>query len=68
MEVMSDLPEPVEIDLTDYENEAYTAGDEEIVLDDTVLLLAEQIKAIDEIEDEDERLEAARQWANELNG
>jgi hypothetical protein len=66
---LSNLPEPdSDINITDFEAEDYTAGDEDIVITDEVITLAAQMRAIECIEDEDERLEAARAWARQLNG
>lgn len=61
------MPEPEEIDLEDLD-ESYTAGDEEILFTDEVLVLAKQIEAINAIDNGEAQLEAAKAWVKELNG
>lgn len=61
------LPDPELIDVTD-DQEFFTAGDEDIVLDETVFVVQDQIDAIHAIEDEAERLAAVKEWVRQLNG
>lgn len=50
------------------DHEDFTAGDEDIIIDESVLILAAQIEAINGIDSEVARLEAAKSWAAALNG
>jgi len=48
-------------------DDVYTEGDSDVNWDQ-VDEVAEQIEAIQFIPDDEERLKAAKQWVNELNG
>lgn len=50
------------------EDEGYCAGDEDIVLDERVLLVASEMERIDAIVDPNERLAEARRFVDRLNG
>lgn len=48
-------------------DDVYTEGDDEVNWDQ-VETVASQIESIEAIEDSDERLDAAKAWASELEG
>jgi hypothetical protein len=61
---MTDTPTETETD----EDEAATAGDDEIVVDERVLEVAAEIERVNEIVDPTDRLAAARDVVQRLNG